>query len=334
MGLWRDLLRLLGLSSDARVHISAPGIDVVITGEPEQVRSLLLVVKHELERNARWRDRSERDKRADGSNERAVVDGKRPAKRPKDKLPSMDQKRPPQLTPGRQYVQPSELDEMDSPYALPDPLVMPVEETTDETEATGGKSDREHAKKAPYGGEIATLVPEPDTSGKVPIVGKNVFVPTHHTAPGSQRMDERPIVESTSTPGAEIAVDATPPPSGSLNRAMSVPPLLSPSSSDPGHAVFRVEPSESSEEGEREVTHVTANPSGPHPAQSTPAIVRGASPFVTDGGPTLTPLSDSDPSGKVVPKKSQPPPLPATDPRDLRTLDSEISDSGNPSERT
>jgi hypothetical protein len=227
LGLWRDLLRVLGLSSDARVHISAPAIDVVITGDPEQVRALLLVVKHELERSARWKDR--------------LPDGKRPAKHGRSQSLS-DPKRP-QLTPSRQYVQPSELDEMDSPYALPDPLVMPVDEPTDETQAARS-GDREASKRAAakgYAGDMATLVPDPIAREKMHI-------------------DSDSSVES-------------------------------------------------SEEGEREDTHVTANPAGPVEAPTSNPIERDSltppsrsMPFVTDGGPTLTPLADSDPSAKIVPK--------------------------------
>jgi hypothetical protein len=98
LGLWRDILRVLGLTNDARVHISAPGIDVVITGDPEQVRSLLGVVKHELERSAARRE----------------ITGRRKTSR------------------SSQYVRPTELDEMDSPYVLPEAMVVPVEDTSAE----------------------------------------------------------------------------------------------------------------------------------------------------------------------------------------------------------
>ncbi len=102
MSFWRDMLRVLGLSNDARVQISAPGIDVVITGEPLQVRALLGVVKNELERSAR---------------------------------------RPQKVLRTSQIVQPTELDEMDSPYALPeaDALVQPVAEGDPPTEEAEAK---------------------------------------------------------------------------------------------------------------------------------------------------------------------------------------------------
>ncbi len=99
MGLWRDILRVLGLTNDARVQISAPGIDVVITGDPEQVRQLLGVVKHELERSAARREVAEGRRKTVGTG---------------------------------QVVRPTELDEMDSPYVLPEAMVLPVEDTTGE----------------------------------------------------------------------------------------------------------------------------------------------------------------------------------------------------------
>jgi hypothetical protein len=47
---------------------------------------------------------------------------------------------------------------------------------------------------------------------------------------------------------------------------------------------------------DREVTAISPNPSGPVAAQSgTPAILKSSNPFITDGGPTLTPSeSESD----------------------------------------
>lgn len=120
MSLWRNILRVLGLSSDARVHISAPGIEVVLTGEPEQVRALLGVVKHELERNAR------------------ATNGRR-------RLPSNEE----------QIVRPTELDEMDSPYALPEARVLPVGES---------QITDEQLLRAKVIDEAQTLLPEMDTA--------------------------------------------------------------------------------------------------------------------------------------------------------------------------
>jgi len=70
----------------------------VITGEPEQVRQLLSVVKHELERSAARRDL--------GGRRKSIGAGK--------------------------MVRPTDLDEMDSPYVLPEAMVMPVDEPTGE----------------------------------------------------------------------------------------------------------------------------------------------------------------------------------------------------------
>ena len=120
---YKDILRFFGLTNDTRVHVSAPGVDVMITGEPERVRHLLGVVKSELEKPGR----------------RGLQDGRR-------------------FKTGRasQVVQPTELDEMDSPYALPeaDAMVKPVleEHPTDEVRR---KSSR---RRPSHGG--ATDVPD------------------------------------------------------------------------------------------------------------------------------------------------------------------------------
>jgi hypothetical protein len=149
VGLWRALLRLLGLSGDARVHVSAPGVDVVITGDPDQVRALLVVVKHELERNARLKDR---ESRRTTRRSRPLAMETRRSQHPQQ-----------QLTPSRasQFVQPTELDEMDSPYALPE-LVKPVEDT-DESPPEETTPSRELITAA-EGTEPATLVPEIQSS--------------------------------------------------------------------------------------------------------------------------------------------------------------------------
>ena len=38
---WRKLLALLGLTEDARVRVRAPGIEVVITGDPDLAKRVL-----------------------------------------------------------------------------------------------------------------------------------------------------------------------------------------------------------------------------------------------------------------------------------------------------
>lgn len=290
MGLWRDFLRVLGLSGDARVHVSAPGIDVVITGEPEQVRNLLGVVKYELERSARWRDRVPQPAGAP-----AIAEGARRgvSLRSAGRTP--------------QYVQPTELDEMDSPYALPDPLVMPVEDTTGERarpearersrlEGARAHELRDRARSEsiraaqqdardrskieahrPEGHrfvtEAATLVPDAYDSA-------DDRGPTAAVVRAMSRVDVRPPVARAESPPSEVG----------NTKVDSKPPALD------------------GDEPEREVTAIAANPSGPvhappgggtaatsgSSAGGAPAI-RPASPFVTDGGPTLTPpISDSE----------------------------------------
>lgn len=101
MRLWKAILRALGLSDEARVRISAPGIDVELTGDPEKVRAVLSVVRQELEK-PRMLTRGRRAER-----------GRRRTLHPMSARDS-------------QVVRPTELDEMDSPYALPEAVVMPV----------------------------------------------------------------------------------------------------------------------------------------------------------------------------------------------------------------
>ena len=89
MSLWRSILRWFGLYREARVQITAPGIEVTLAGDPTQVRALMGVIRTELERKARRGRRQNQ-------------------------------------VPESQVVRPTELDEMDSPYALPEAVVMPV----------------------------------------------------------------------------------------------------------------------------------------------------------------------------------------------------------------
>ena len=112
----RKLLTLMGLTRDARVNIRAPGIDVTILGDPDRVRQMLGVVKNELERTHRRR-------RADS--------------RARTPLPAGSVPAPVITTRDSQVVRPAELDEMDSPYAIPEhhPVDDPPEPTTDDPDA-------------------------------------------------------------------------------------------------------------------------------------------------------------------------------------------------------
>ena len=98
MSLWRSILRWFGFQREARVQITAPGIEVTLAGDPNQVRALMGVIRTELERRAR------RDRRFN---------------KPVDS----------------QIVRPTELDEMDSPYALPEAVVLPVPDDEQPAEA-------------------------------------------------------------------------------------------------------------------------------------------------------------------------------------------------------
>lgn len=95
------MLRWLGLSSETRAHISAPGIDVVLSGEPRKVRHLLKVVTSALE---------------------AAVSEEERLARIRLSTPS-------------QVVRPSDLDEMDSPYAMPG--LKPLGVGSEPTDASG-----------------------------------------------------------------------------------------------------------------------------------------------------------------------------------------------------
>ena len=113
MGLWKSILRSLGLSNDARVRISTPDIEVTLSGDPEKVRLLLGVVRHELEMNPRLLVRST------------------PSPKRRRGIPVVSQ-----------VVQPTELDEMDSPYALPEAVVLPVAMAMPEGSRLTGWGDR------------------------------------------------------------------------------------------------------------------------------------------------------------------------------------------------
>jgi hypothetical protein len=105
---WRKLLAILGFTSDARVRVRAPGIEVVLTGSPDLVRSVLAAVKHELSEQSRRRSPS-------GS---ALPRGST---------------RAPQIATAHtesQLVLPSDLDEMDSPYAIPEHRTVPPDGET------------------------------------------------------------------------------------------------------------------------------------------------------------------------------------------------------------
>jgi hypothetical protein len=180
---------VLGLSGDARVHISAPGIDVVITGDPEQVRSLLGIVKYELERNARWKERR-------GPAPQVAPAIAAPAAPPADApRRASTRARRPGGPRGSQMVLPTELDEMDSPYALPDALVMPVEDTTGEheRETPGERAARDVTPREAdrYITEPATVVPE--RAAEPSVTGPSVYA-------ASRGGDGRPPIARLDSP--------------------------------------------------------------------------------------------------------------------------------------
>ena len=120
------MLRWLGLSTETQVHIVAPGLDITIAGEPRRVRHMLRVITDEL---------GDPGSEVEPTRSRAA----------------------PPLPRTSQVVRPSELDETDSPYALPgsDP---PAERTY---EIPGRQADRIRrglkASPAPHG--VVTRAP-------------------------------------------------------------------------------------------------------------------------------------------------------------------------------
>ncbi len=158
MGVWRSLLRIFGLNDDAQVRINAPGIDIVITGDPRRVRSLLGVVRQELEQNPKLLSHGGRDRR-------------RYSRNPQRARPS-------------QMVQPTELDEMDSPYALPEALVLPVADEDVTAERSNPRQRNISTPTRPRPDQAATL--EPDVMSPVGFAEsqeQTIANESHHDAP-------------------------------------------------------------------------------------------------------------------------------------------------------
>jgi hypothetical protein len=96
MKTWRKLLSILGLSKDARVQVRSKDIEVTIIGTPDKVRRMLELVKNGLENEHRARRLHSRSP----SGRRAHSDSGQP-------------------NTDSQVVRPTDLDEQDSPYAIP-----------------------------------------------------------------------------------------------------------------------------------------------------------------------------------------------------------------------
>ncbi len=157
MSMFRRLLRTLGLSSDARVHINAPGIDVVITGDPDKVRAMFGAVKNELERQARPAVAPSSPKKPVFGLGAGALDKPRRAASSK-------------------MVRPTELDDMDSPYALPEARVVPVESARPYDQAD---TDEKQRQEAPGAATLQRLVQDLEATRK------------------KQRADEEPEPEVT-----------------------------------------------------------------------------------------------------------------------------------------
>lgn len=133
---WRKLLALLGLTEDARVRVRAPGIEVVITGDPDLAKRVLAAVKQEIARQTSKR-------RSDGApapSSRGPAALVAPAAPGRAAAPTGSSAASRRKKPGHsQVVRPSDLDEMDSPYAIPEHVAM---EEASETPPEGFGSER------------------------------------------------------------------------------------------------------------------------------------------------------------------------------------------------
>lgn len=133
---WRKLLALLGLTEDARVRVRAPGIEVVITGDPDLAKSVLSVVKQEI---ARQTSKRRGDAVAQPSRGPAALVAPAAPGRPSGPAAAGGTSAKRKKAGHSQVVRPSDLDEMDSPYAIPEHV--PMEEAS-ETPAEGFGSER------------------------------------------------------------------------------------------------------------------------------------------------------------------------------------------------
>lgn len=154
---WRKLLALLGLTEDARVRVRAPGIEVVITGDPEIAKNVLSVVKAEIARqSSRRRGESVMASPSRGgaaalpgpSNNASTAPPPGPAQQAAAGSPQSARAAGGGGGGGRsgkkkaghsQVVRPTDLDEMDSPYAIPEHI--PLEDVS-ETPAEGFAAER------------------------------------------------------------------------------------------------------------------------------------------------------------------------------------------------
>lgn len=108
MSVLKDIARYFGFTDDTRVTISAPGVDVVITGRPDKVSYLLEVVKSEMERSSKKKKSGKSD-----------------------------------------VVRPTELDEMDSPYVLPEGRVVPEPASPSPAPAAPPSDPKQKARARP-----------------------------------------------------------------------------------------------------------------------------------------------------------------------------------------
>ena len=185
MDWWRKLVAILGLSRDARVNVRARGIDVTIIGDADEVRSMLAVVKDELE------NRHRRRLRARSGSVGVTTTGLHT------------------LNTDSQVVRPTELDEMDSPYAIPEHrTVPPGEEDTPTGEMDATPQEPMDIRDTLAPGTAPGIDDLPDADAEVTAVGRDPSeaIPMPEVIPQT-RPDSQAIVDERE---AESRVDSQP----------------------------------------------------------------------------------------------------------------------------
>jgi len=204
---WRKLLALLGLTEDARVRVRAPGIEVIITGDPDLAKKVLAVVKQEI---------AHQSSRRRGDSVMASPAQQAQAQQPQ--MPRQMAAPQPQASGGRnkkkaghsQVVRPSELDEMDSPYAIPEHAPMNNDNENNETPADGLAAEMtmnvdgmiEHSRDdndEPPSEATAVDVASPASSALPTLIPQVVGRAPSRMAAGPKVMQSRRIQDPTDT---------------------------------------------------------------------------------------------------------------------------------------
>lgn len=192
---WRKMLAILGVSSDARVNIRARGIDVTIIGDPAEVKAMLDAVKRHLETRHR--------KKALGARSGSLD--------PSERVLNTDS----------QVVRPSDLDEMDSPYAIPlgganatrtDGVLPPGELTATPAEPRAA-AEVDLRSTVPFDAELRGLDDLPEAENEVTAVAADPSVPAPVVSVTDLEVETgefTPLAELLSPPAARTVSVAHP----------------------------------------------------------------------------------------------------------------------------